>query len=144
MSKSIKLKDNTYIDTNGIAHNKIILNTILDKLIPTILYSNDSGANVNITLTDNSSNYSYIEILYNDNDGFCGSCKIKNPNGKIAILLTSYINSALSSNFSYVKVCYIKISGNTISKIREQQAYIPDGSISTTTYFNINMVLGYK
>ena len=144
MSKSIKLKDNTYIDTNGIAHNKIILNTILDKLIPTILYSNESGANTDITLTDNVKNYTYIEILYNDNDGYCGSCKIKKPNGKIALLLTSYINSSLASNFSYVKACYVTINGNKIAKIREQQAYIPDGSISTTTYFNINMVLGYK
>lgn len=31
MSKSIKFKNNTYLDSNGIVHNKELLNTLLDR-----------------------------------------------------------------------------------------------------------------
>ena len=33
MSKSIKLKDNTYLDSRGITHNRTLLNTILERLL---------------------------------------------------------------------------------------------------------------
>ena len=32
MAKSVKLKNNTYIDSSGIAHNRELLNTILNKI----------------------------------------------------------------------------------------------------------------
>ena len=40
----------------------------------------------NVKLTDNASNYKYLEIYYNDNDGVYNSMKIYDPNGKTVFL----------------------------------------------------------
>lgn len=137
----MKINGDIQIQETGTTLNDLITN--INNLKPVVLYSNTSGFNTNITLSDSSANYTYIEILFNDNDGYCGSVKIKNPDGKIAGLFSTYINSAFASNAYYAKACYVQISGNTISKIREQQAYVPDGSISNIP-INIYTVLGYK
>lgn len=42
MSKSIKLNDNTYLDSSGVTHNRVLLSTILESKI---IY--DSGSNSN-------------------------------------------------------------------------------------------------
>ena len=58
-------------------------------LIPTTLYDNPSGSNGTITLSDNITNYSYVEIYFRTNDGagFRGSQKIEVVNGNNAVSL---------------------------------------------------------
>lgn len=65
MSKSIKLKNNTYIDSTGIVHNRTLLSTLLDTLIPKVnkntsdieklqdrvlIFDGSAGSGTNITI----------------------------------------------------------------------------------------------
>lgn len=51
MSKSIKLKDNTYWDSLGISHNKVTLNGLLNDILncqQTIFTTNNDGVKIKI------------------------------------------------------------------------------------------------
>lgn len=93
MSKSIKLKDNVYIDSTGVVHNRSGLNTVLNQLLtkineqeqlinnqsqlinnqsqlindltPVVLYNNENSTIADsYTLSDSVANYSRITIYY--------------------------------------------------------------------------------
>jgi hypothetical protein len=92
MAKSIKLKDNNYIDSSGITHNRISLNNILNSLIPVVLYNNTAGTNGSITLAETAANFKYIDIFFRDtsqnNDSYV---RVYNPNGKRVQISTTRI-----------------------------------------------------
>lgn len=51
MSKSIKLKDNTYLDSSGISHNKVTLNGLLNDILncqQTIFTTTGEGVKIKI------------------------------------------------------------------------------------------------
>lgn len=86
---------NTPINATNL--NKIENN--LETLNGVVLYENangfeDNGTNVDFTLSDSLSNYSYVEIHFGRYAQVYKSVKIFNPNGKIACLdLIYYINN---------------------------------------------------
>lgn len=59
MSKSLKLKNNTFWDSSSIIHNGKKLSEILSS---TILYDSSVGTNENVVCSENISNFEYLEI----------------------------------------------------------------------------------
>ena len=111
-----------------------------------VLYDNSSGNNGTLTLSDNLSNYQYIELFYRNNDGYLGSAKVYKPNGKYTTLMsfTGMTNSAV-----YVKFRVIKMNENTIStdSTRYREFLLADsgiGSWQQTNYIYLTKVIGYK
>ena len=79
----------------------------------TVLYNDVSGTNTSVPLSDNASNYNYLEIYYRSNDGNnnVSSIKVYSPNGKILFLRYEIIVSSQV----YVKISKATISSNSIS-----------------------------
>ena len=139
MSKSFKYKDNNYLDSTGIVHNKVLLNEVLGK----VLYENNNGSNETITLNDSASNYKFIEIFYQSNDAACSSVKISNPNGKRVSLQAFWS----VDNYCYGKIKQVLIDNNKINNLSFQQLVIPSGAsptISLSNFIYITKVIGYK
>ena len=111
-----------------------------------ILYENTSGTLDNITLSNTSENYDYIEIFGYDNDNHQIYSKIAKPNGK-TINLTS---SKRFENMIYTKVQPITFNGNSL--IRTAQAQCGVGSDGYTRFstnsadvsFYITKIIGWK
>lgn len=137
------------LDTNDKENLVNAINEVLSKYAPIELYNNSSGAYGNITLSDNASSYTYMEIFFSGNDGsnYQASVKVCNPNGKTVSLLYT-LNDGTAQNF-YFKVKNVLINGTTISNV--------DGRYADATFFNsaspainkvdhirINKVIGYK
>lgn len=62
MSKSIKLKNDIYIDSSGVVHNQELLGNILENMKAVTLYDNSDGTtNTTVELTEDISMYRYIE-----------------------------------------------------------------------------------
>lgn len=110
-------------------------------LIPTTLYNNPSGSNGTITLSDNITNYSYVEIYFRTNDGagFRGSQKIEVVNGNNAVSL-QFIH-LVSGNY-YIKVREIQIAGTRLTTLFSKEIY--NGGMSDGNYIYITKILGYK
>lgn len=148
MSKRFKYKDNNYLDSTGIVHNKVFLNEVLGK----VLYENNNGSNETITLNDNVSNYEYIKIFYKNNDNVFNSVDVhiaKTNTAKI-VALGAWTSA---SDFMYFKYKNITISGNIISNTSTFAKYpFIEYSMSTSgiswlgqnNYIYITRVVGYK
>lgn len=109
-----------------------------------ILYSNYSGTNSTITLSDNISNYNYIEIYYFKDLNQIISTKIYNPNGKAATLnsVTYY------SNTLFLRAAIVDINETTITWRYSDSGWgtVTDNSssLSNEQVFLISKVIGYK
>lgn len=66
MPKSIKPKDNTYIDSTGIVHNRKTLSSILNRTKYTTLYNGIKTPSL-VTLSDNVQNYDFIIVKMTSN-----------------------------------------------------------------------------
>lgn len=111
---------------------------------PTTLYENANGSNSNITLSDNASNYEYMEIFYKNNDNAFSSVKVYQPNDK-KVSLISHDNNA--RNTAWVKFTLVVISGNTIRFGNGVEIKLSAGSSITASSGNLNYitrVIGYK
>ena len=139
MSKSFKYKDNNYLDSSGIVHNKVLLNEVLG----VVLYENNNGSNETITLNDSVSNYKFIEIFYKSNDNAYSSVRVDTPNGKRVSLQAFWsVDYVL-----YGKIKQISISDNKINNLAFQQVIIDNGgypTISLSNFIYITKVVGYK
>jgi len=138
MSESIKPKNNTYIDSTGVTHNRVLLSNLLPtyELKPTTLFSGKTTGNV--TLNDNISNYKCIDIVYG---------KINSKETR-RLYMDSYNQFNLSTTNVWDNGCQslyfsISISGNTITK--GYSCYVmPQGSYVAENQVNIFKVIGYK
>lgn len=66
MSKSIKLKDNTYIDSSSITHNRQTLKSMLNRTKYIVLYDTIKTPSL-VTLRDNVQNYDFIIVKMTSN-----------------------------------------------------------------------------
>lgn len=121
--------------------------TNLDVMHAATLYSNASGTNGTITLSDNVSNYSIIRFYY---IGFVArqSCDVDVDtlaNSEVC-LQVNYCNSAQSATWS--KSCLLGVSGNTVTFSRNTSVKIDSNGVSfdttTTERMYILKVVGYK
>lgn len=111
---------------------------------PVILYDNDEGSSSTITLSDNVSNYNFIEIYYFKDSNQIVSSKIYNPNGKAATLgsVTFYANSI------FLRAAIVDINETTITWRTSDSGWgtVSTGgnTISKEKVFKICQVIGYK
>ena len=131
---------------NAVPNANTVKSYVDEKTNEIVLYENDTGSNGTITLKDNLSKYSYIEIFYRSNDGWVESKKIYKPNNKYTTLMsfTGMTNSAV-----YVKFNVIKMSETSIapSENRYREFLLADsgiGSWKAENYIFITRVIGYK
>lgn len=121
--------------------------------MPVILYSNSSGNNGSITLSDSASNYKYLEIYYSNTSG--GNQRMSMQKFDTSLGSTKcalFIITADSGGAMYLTNRDVNISGTTISTLdntRYSKGIINfnGGGIVTTTPVNeifIYKVVGYK
>lgn len=131
MAKSIQLKN---------SNNENIYPYALLKEF--VLYNDDTGSNGTITLTDNVSNYKYIEIFYRNNDKIYNSVKVYQANNKVVWLSTGYISeNNVDGNIKYKTV---DIKNNTISTFKNIEVNFNASNRYNYNYVFITRVVGYK
>lgn len=116
---------------------------ILNAIQGESLYSNTSGDNSDVLLSDSAANYDKLYIEFIDNDGTVGSKEITSPNGKNVYLSITYPGSV-----SYKKDVIVAISGTSItpqtySTITFRNNQSPTIN-SSTNYIYITKVIGFK
>lgn len=116
----VNLKNDLVLKSENIEYNNDLLKNILDELNndilrATILYSNSLGANGNITLSDNVSDYSYIEIFYRDNDNNYNSMKYMPENNNRNICLSTVPVSIGETNYIRAKSAEYTVSEKNIN-----------------------------
>lgn len=115
--------------------------------VPVVLYSNNSGSNGTITLSQTAANFSYLEIIYfDDHSNHLSTGKISAPNGKIVVLSTFPIYSA--SNTVIANSRRVTISSTSISTNNSGDYYGVWASwnnlVEAKNSIKIIKVLGYK
>lgn len=134
-----------YILNNNNVYEKFEKNENKEK----ILFESSDGIPGDITLTDNITNYSYLEIYYKQNDGTYGYTKcVAHNNAHIDLTVNHITNNGYSNSFSSRT---INIYNNTIKTLNTNR-YISgnitsDNNLSGTTTTNniyITKVVGYK
>lgn len=114
-----------------------------------ILFESSDGISGDITLTDNITNYSYLEIYYKQNDGTYGYTKcVARNNAHIDLTVNHITNNGYANSFSSRT---INLYNNTITTVNTNR-YISgnitsDNNLSGTTATNniyITKVIGYK
>lgn len=122
------------------------LNEVVDNYKPINLYENTAGTNGNITLSDNASNYKYIEIYYfiRIAEDSYSSTKCYDPNGKEVFLLGA-TNTAQNIDFNFAQKV---INGTQITTKYYGRLFSTFGSSGMTFGKNNNVwitkVVGYK
>lgn len=109
---------------------------------PVVLFSGSSTGT--ITLSQSAANFSYLEILFTDNNGKCGGyTKVYSPNGQTVML-----NIMEASSTIYSRQTAYTISGTSITPATTTASYFritSAGAVSTsvgTNYIKITRVLG--
>lgn len=144
MAKSIKFKNDTYLDSTSIVHKKTKLSDLLE---PVILFEGNR-VTTPITLKDNINNYSYLEFYYTCN-GVKSFTKAIAQNGKVSLLTEGEAGIA---NFMILSVAVIIINNNKISFYKNLSM---GGYVDSTLSFNdngtdgwyrvgIDKIIGYK
>ena len=116
-------------------------------LKPDVLYDNANGSNGTITLSQNSSDYKYLEVYFFTNDGgqYKGyqKCMLEGNTTTYHSLIACWSNT---SGLCYFKTKFISISGNTISNTGYAEVDLSEATSTTTASNNIYIrrVLGYK
>lgn len=111
------------------------------------LFNNSSGTTSTITLTSSSANYSYLEILFADNNGKeFNSVKVPSPNGKIVDLVCTEPAPTNNPMRTYIRASLWTISGNSITHTSSTFTTLTNAGITMTSdqYIKIYKVLGYR
>ena len=148
MSRAIKLKNNDYLDSTGVVHNKSLLSTLLTNIltnitnlqnnkenIEVILYNNENGTTGAITLTETSANFTYLEIFGKNNDNEYSYTKVFSPNGKNVIIMANH----KANSYVYIKTETLGISGTSVSRGGSSEARIGN-NVSTIYSVNNNII----
>ena len=109
----------------------------------TVLYSNNTGTTGNVTLSETSANYKYIEIVFKQYQGYSSSVEVDIKRDNTASLNVSYIGDGRL----WIDNKLVTISGSTITVDGYCNAYIGStifGFDSTQNNIKIIEVIGYK
>lgn len=109
-----------------------------------ILYDNSSGTTGTVTLSENASDYDYLEIYYTNN-GQQRSMKVASPNGKV-VMLDNWVYEE-STTYLFTRINKITISGTTITRNLTRGCAV-NGAEATFTNeystFAITKVVAYR
>ena len=117
--------------------------------IPQVLYEDtlDTGKNTTVTLSETAANFEYLEIFYYANTRNVygdNSTKIAKPDGKTTTLRCD----AYTSNYHYMTIGNVSISGTSITWNHQTRIRIANNAASTITTgvdtMYITKVIGYK
>ena len=114
-----------------------------------ILFESSDGLSGDITLTDNITNYSYLEIYYKQNDGTYGYTKcVARNNTHIDLTVNHITNNGYANSFSSRTINLYNNAITTLNTNRYISGNITsDNNLSGTTATNniyITKVVGYK
>lgn len=113
---------------------------------PTLLYSDETGTDIDFTLTDDISNYSFIEVFgYNSFTGNkVSSGKIKSSNNsKVQVLLRdNYVQTGRGVSQAF---CFkvLKFEGKNVNRIQYNTWWTDSGSVENDNIF-VTEVIGFK
>lgn len=115
----------------------------------TVLYNNSTGTTGNITLSETSANFDYLEFFYNkeiDGKKMFSSTKVYQPNGKyVALDLSGYWDD--SSTMQTLSKC-VYISGTSVGVQTANTAYANTHNESTyagvENHVYITRIVGYR
>ena len=118
------------------------------KLNGTILFENANGvgSGTNITLSETSANYSYLEIFYgrSSTENTLSSVKVENPNGKQFGMSIMY---ASSNTLMQLYGARMRINGTSLTWSGSTVTTISATSISSTgaaDALKVYKIIGYK
>lgn len=139
-----------FVNNGQPAVNDINLNLMQDNIENAIngfiLYNNTSGNQGQISLTDDSTNYDYCEILYSDYDGNYNSVKIHIPNRKNFQMWGGYMGDVWE--YGNLKFELAQFNEDKITRGKAVQlAFSPTGAHAESignSKFKIYRVIGYK
>ena len=116
---------------------------ILNAIKGEALYTNTSGDEGTIQLSDSAANYDKLYIEFIDNDGTVGSKEITSPNGKNVYLSITYPGSVAYKKDVIVAISGTEITPQTYSTITFRNNQSPTIN-SSTNYIYITKVIGFK
>lgn len=139
MSKSIKPKNDIYIDSSGVVHNQELLSNMLENMKAVTLYNNNDGTtNTTVELTEDISMYRYIEAWVGLYSKKC-----------IRMLVTngSCAGSAIDSTWTdtvYFRICRLSIENKIVTKTEDRLVYIYDSPGQRNGTSKLYKIIGYK
>ena len=141
MSKSVKFKDEAYIDSTGIVENETKLNQVLENLRGKLLYSGGSTTNILAPSGDSFANYNYLLIV----GGWWGNT----PSSILVpyIEAQDYSISAMvntASNAYWMAVAKLVLSSNQITISNSFQFNLVDATGGFYDCFRVVRVYGFK
>lgn len=126
--------------------SKSYVDTELTKILhETILYSDETGTQEDITLSDSVENYKYLEVFYYKDETHILSSKIYDPDGKHIMLQ----NVGFYDGTLFLRSAMLKCSGTTLEWVKtdigwglfnKDGTYVP----SAENVFFVTRVVGYK
>ena len=142
MNQSIKFKDNKYLDSTGIVHNKKKLNEILE---PVILWEGDLGeAGKSATLIDDYTEYEKIIILGQWQGRYCSTFIYPDSQSNGSLEARFFNNS-----YMYHYKCYFEFSGTTLNLVSgaglvNGSSGGVSGAFTGSCQMSINKIIGYN
>lgn len=127
--------------------NSSNLNNNFSELSEVVLYNNANGTNGDITLSETSANFKYIEIYYTTDEQYRFE-RVYNPNGKTVMLVTQTLSPETPR--IYGKTKKISISGTALTVVNYCQYVMNNNSMgylqtsSDRNLIYIVRVVGYK
>ena len=112
----------------------------INSALPTILFNNANNTSLNVTLSDSSANYSYLEFYFTDTSR-TGYTKVSNPNGQnFSVIIVAPFNSEIQ-----LKSASYSISGTSITNTKLKAVTLKASTPELwETSIYITKVLGYK
>ena len=116
-----------------------------EKMIGNVLYENESGTNSSITLSDDISNYKYIEIFYRSNDRDLKSTRAYNNNAS-SIYVDLTVNHFVTNTTLYIKVTNVRIINKNLTITGYGELNINTARVEhqNVNQIFITKVVGYK
>ena len=135
---------NTKSDSTTDTYSCDYVNILEDNLKYYSLYENLNGTSTTVTLSDNISNYNFIEIYFITNDSVqdIGSSKVYCA--KRSTIKTNFFYRKYVSGTVYEKNANITINGNSLTFDDNYQTYYSGGNYQLGDFIKIIKVIGYK
>lgn len=108
-----------------------------------VLYSNASGSNGTVTLSETAASFTFLDIYYRNDDVRWDCLRVYSPNGKIV----AFTSSGANADQLWVKTAARTISGKTISTVAN--TYMNGNAVwyseyTKSNFIYIGYVVGYK
>lgn len=137
---------------------KLLTKILTHTPMAVLLYDNETTTVVDtadITLSDDATNYTLLQIFYQDNDGKRCSTMVYKPRNGMLIALSQFGAAAANANMYFKTKLYI-VNGNVLERGRQAngnygfngQAGIANNAypsmVGSGAYIGITSVIGYK